>query len=1149
MKSDIIFLSETHSSNKDMLFYDGYKCFSNCRSESSSKKRGGLAVFIRRHILNGVSLVDKSQSELMWFKLSSTFFGLSRDLYICFVYIAPYNSTYVKKAGLDKVVFSKLEDDIIKFNMKGDVMIMGDLNAHINSSDHDFILNDSDVILDSVLPNNYISDSYQLLRNTEVPQTTNSYGKNILDLCISGELRLLNGRTIGDTIGKATYYNYQGVTINDYCLCSGTFMNNVINFQVGEFMPCMSDHCPITVKIFSRFQSSSTESSLRPKPVRTKWSPLVEDQFVADLQKSNFKHLSDKVSSCYSKVKCNKCVSVDSDFILEVNDLVEGFSDIIKTAAVRSGGGVRIRRHRKKVKKKINKTWHDDECNVQLRHVKNLARVLTKSPWDKSLRLKVLYEKKKYHKLLRRKCRNFKAKLLNAMLDTSEKNPLEFWRLVNSLKDNREDPSNSITPQDWLSYFKELMNKSYTNSFNEDEECKFSHCNNDLLNVDITVEEVKKAVKSLKNNKACSIDCITNEMIKASCTVLLPLYVTIFNLVLKSGIYPNIWRENFIKPIFKGGNVNDPSCYRGIAISSCLSKLFTGVLFNRLDFYLETNNIMCSEQIGFRKHMRTSDHILTLKTLIDKYFRKNKYIFACFIDLKKAFDTINREALLYKLSHYNISGDFFSILKSMYSNVSFSVNLADGLTNTFESSIGVKQGCILSPTLFSLYVNDLSGHFNAECEPLDLNGRHLSCLLYADDVVLMSESSKGLQNALNILKDYCEKWNLEVNIEKTKVIIFNKSGKILKNFSFSYGDKVIQLTNEYKYLGIIFKASGTFSDAIIHLSKKASKAAFCIWKSLYSDKCNVLVHLKLFDSCVKPILLYCSELWALPLLLKGTNLSDFEVNYEKFVPDKIQVKFAKYLLGVHKSATNIAVLGELGLYPLSVSALKSCVSYWLHVLKATDDKLIFHAYKDNVLLKNSLFDKLRSFFHIINFGHLWENQTTFSKKRTLNSISRKLQDRYNNFWYSLLFNDNKVSGTNKLRTYREFKNNFKREQFLFADVDKQNLRNFIKIRISNCNLNIERGRYMKLPVDQRICQLCNIGVEDEYHFLLDCNKLSHERSILFSNICDIVPSFKNMSRSEQVSFLLSSHDLDICKINILGVSNMYQVNQALKQKL
>ena len=190
----------------------------------------------------------------------------------------------------------------------------------------------------------------------------------------------------------------------------------------------------------------------------------------------------------------------------------------------------------------------------------------------------------------------------------------------------------------------------------------------------------------------------------------------------------------------------------------------------------------------------------------------------------------------------------------------------------------------------------------------------------------------------------------------------------------------------------------------------------------------------------------------------------------------------KYLLGVHKSATNIAVLGDLGLYPLSVNALKSCVSYWQHILKANGNKLIFHAYRDNILLKNSLFDKLKSFLQIIGFGHLWENQTTFSKKRTLHSITNKLQDRYNSFWHSLLFNDSRISGTNKLRTYREFKKEFKREQYLYADVDKQNLRNFIKIRISNSNLNIERGRYINLPVDQRICQLCNVGIEDECHF-------------------------------------------------------------------
>ena len=130
------------------------------------------------------------------------------------------------------------------------------------------------------------------------------------------------------------------------------------------------------------------------------------------------------------------------------------------------------------------------------------------------------------------------------------------------------------------------------------------------------------------------------------------------------------------------------------------------IFFNRLDKFLEHNNIICSQQIGFRKAMRTSDHMLTLKTLIDKYFRKkNKYIFACFyIDLKKALDTINRKALLCKLQRYNIRGCFYNILENMYNNVTFSVNLSDGLTDTFKSSIGVKQGCILS-LLFSLCIS------------------------------------------------------------------------------------------------------------------------------------------------------------------------------------------------------------------------------------------------------------------------------------------------------------------------------------------------------------------------------------------------------------------------------------------------------------
>jgi hypothetical protein len=142
---------------------------------------------------------------------------------------------------------------------------------------------------------------------------------------------------------------------------------------------------------------------------------------------------------------------------------------------------------------------------------------------------------------------------------------------------------------------------------------------------------------------------------------------------------------------------------------------------------------------------------------------------------------------------------------------------------------------------FLLYINDLIDHFGPDCEPLELNRKPISCLLYADDIVLLSESAKGLQKSLDILKTYCDKWNLKINIGKTKVIVFNKSGRILKGFSFLYDDEPISLTNEYKYLGILFKPSGTFSDAIDYLSRKACKAMFCIRKSRYSNKSNIPV--------------------------------------------------------------------------------------------------------------------------------------------------------------------------------------------------------------------------------------------------------------------------------------------------------------------
>lgn len=129
------------------------------------------------------------------------------------------------------------------------MIIMGDINVHVNASEQDYICNEVDDVLDDFLPSNYIADNIQKSRNTEVPQITNEYGRSVIDLCIEAQLRILNERTIGDSSGKSTLHTYNGVSIDDYCICNSDFLPNILSFSVGQFQPLLSDHCPISVKM------------------------------------------------------------------------------------------------------------------------------------------------------------------------------------------------------------------------------------------------------------------------------------------------------------------------------------------------------------------------------------------------------------------------------------------------------------------------------------------------------------------------------------------------------------------------------------------------------------------------------------------------------------------------------------------------------------------------------------------------------------------------------------------------------------------------------------------------------------------------------------------------------------------------------------
>ena len=199
----------------------------------------------------------------------------------------------------------------------------------------------------------------------------------------------------------------------------------------------------------------------------------------------------------------------------------------------------------------------------------------------------------------------------------------------------------------------------------------------------------------------------------------------------------------------------------------------------------------------------------------------------------------------------------------MYDRVVSTVKVNNGLSSPFTPLLGVRQGCNLSPTLFNTFVNDIIDLFDSSCDPLHMTECEICRLLYADDLILLSQTENALQKYLDRLNCYLKKWKMKINIKMTKIIVFNKSGKTFKGQEFKTGKQPIRIADSYVYLGITFTSSGSFSLAQQKLFNKATRSlySFLLEIDIYNGASFATI-LKLFDSLVNPILLiYNCEIW------------------------------------------------------------------------------------------------------------------------------------------------------------------------------------------------------------------------------------------------------------------------------------------------
>ncbi|MCO5563411.1 hypothetical protein L7F22_017053 [Adiantum nelumboides] len=232
--------------------------------------------------------------------------------------------------------------------------------------------------------------------------------------------------------------------------------------------------------------------------------------------------------------------------------------------------------------------------------------------------------------------------------------------------------------------------------------------------------------------------------------------------------FPESWSTN-TSANFKAGDPMTPGNYRTIMISHTLAKLYASVLEHELSHWAEREGVRAHGQAGFRRGFSTMDHIFTLRAIIDEGRAHGKRIYCCFVDFRKAFDMVPRARLVQRLYDLGVPNEITWGILALYETVTGRVRTPGGILDIIQSTIGVKQGCPLSPTLFGLHIDEVSEYIDRDGDRgAPLLNTWIPLLLYADDLVLISDSPEGLQSQLDTLQRFAHDRDLCLNLSKTK---------------------------------------------------------------------------------------------------------------------------------------------------------------------------------------------------------------------------------------------------------------------------------------------------------------------------------------------------------------------------------------------
>ena len=371
--------------------------------------------------------------------------------------------------------------------------------------------------------------------------------------------------------------------------------------------------------------------------------------------------------------------------------------------------------------------------------------------------------------------------------------------------------------------------------------------------------ELSAAIRKLKPKKAPGQDGVSNDMLKHLGPTARKTLLEIFNRCWNKGIIPDIWKEAHIVPIFKKGkDKTRPENYRPISLLSCIGKLMERIITRRLTWFLESRNVFSPTQTGYRQHRNTEDQLAYLTQSIENAFQEKKKVLAVFFDLSKAFDRVWKKGLQLKLLQAGVRGHMFRWISNFLYHRTARVKLDGCLSKLVRLSEGVPQGSVLSPVLFLLYINDIT-----ETLP-----PRVSNSLHADDLATWTAAehtttaSYTMQETINRVKAWAEKWYMKINSIKTQATVFSLSS-LKEKVNLKLGVAPIPQVENPTFLGVTLDPRLTWKPHLETTAKKSIRKLGLLKKLAGTSwGADTKILKRVYTGAIRPVMEYATTSWA-----------------------------------------------------------------------------------------------------------------------------------------------------------------------------------------------------------------------------------------------------------------------------------------------